>query len=301
MARILVIRLGALGDFCNSFPAFAAIREHHEADRVTLLTTAPFEALARASPWFDEVRLDARPAITDLPGLLRLRRQLTGFARVYDLQTSGRSSKYFYLAGRPPWSGIARGCAFPDRNPRRGALPTVARQRAQLDQAGVPACEPDLTWLATRGPALPPPYALLVPATSNAHGGAKQWPVVRYAAIATLLTARGITPVITGAAADAPAAAQIRAACPAALDLTGKTDLLALAGLAHRAALALGGDTGPIHLAGIMGCPTVALFSPFSDPANATPEGNGTVLRVPDLAALGTETVAAAVTAALAR
>ena len=294
MTRILVIRLGALGDFCNSFPAFAAIRAHHTGDQVTLLTTAPFVALALESPWFDQVRVDRRPGWLDLPGLWRLRSQLRGFAMVYDLQTSGRSSKYFLLAGRPPWSGIAAGCAFPDRNPGRGALPTVARQRAQLEQACVPPCAPDLSWLAGRGPDVSAPYALLVPGTSAAHGGAKQWPLDRFAALARALAARGVTPVIAGAAADAADAAAILAACPGAIDLTGRTDLPGLAGLAHRAALAVGGDTGPIHLAGMMGCRTIALFSRFSDPANATPEGPCTVLRADRLADLSLAAVAAA-------
>jgi hypothetical protein len=39
MRRILVIKLGALGDFVHAFPAFAAIHAHHAADYVTLLTT----------------------------------------------------------------------------------------------------------------------------------------------------------------------------------------------------------------------------------------------------------------------
>ena len=294
MSRVLVIRLGALGDVCNSFPAFAAIRAHHAADHITLLTTAPFAALAQASPWFNEVRVDTRPAWHNLPGLWRLRAQLRGFAMVYDLQTSGRSSKYFWLAGRPPWSGIASGCRFPDTTPNRGQLPTVARQRAQLALAGVPPAPADLAWLQTQGPIVTPPYALLVPATSAAHGGAKQWPLDRFAALAQILSARGITPVIVGAAADAHAATAITKPCPTALDLTGQTDIAALAGLAHRAALAIGGDTGPIHLAGIMGCPTLALFSRFSNPANATPEGPCTLLRANSLADLPLPTVAAA-------
>jgi ADP-heptose:LPS heptosyltransferase len=89
--RILVIRLSALGDFVLSFGPFAAIRAHHPDAEITLLTTAPFAALANAAPWFDWIEIDARPPWWDLPGLGRLWRQLQGFDRVYDLQTSGRS------------------------------------------------------------------------------------------------------------------------------------------------------------------------------------------------------------------
>jgi ADP-heptose:LPS heptosyltransferase len=295
--RILVIRLGALGDFCNSFPAFAAIRAHHRADRITLLTTEAFVALALDSPWFDQVRVDARPGWLDAVGLWRLREQLRGFDLIYDLQTSRRSSRYFWLAGRPPWSGIARGCSLPDRNKRRDAMPTVARQRAQLAQAGVGEAVPELDWLAARGPEVTRPFALLVPATSGSHGGAKQWPIERFSEIASMLASRFIAPVVVGGAGDARSASAILAACPAAIDLTGQTDLASLAGLASRASVAVGGDTGPIHLAGIMGCPTVALFSRFSDPANATPEGPCTVLRAESLADLTVEAVAAALPA----
>jgi ADP-heptose:LPS heptosyltransferase len=293
--RILIIRLGALGDFCNSFPAFAALRAHHAGDRITLLTTAPFVSLALDSPWFDQVRVDERPAWLNLAGLWRLRRQLRGFDFIYDLQTSRRSSKYFWLAGRPPWSGIAAWCSHPDRNPARGALPTVARQRAQLAVAEVAPAVPDLSWLAERGPQIEQPYAMLAPGTSNAHGGAKQWPVERFAAVALHLADEGITPVIVGGAADRATAAKIRAACPQAIDLVGDTDLQGLAGLARRAAVAIGGDTGPIHLAGIMGCPTVALFSRFSDPANATPEGPCTVLRAERLGQISEDKVIEAI------
>ena len=155
MTRVLVIRLGALGDFVLSFPAFADIRAHHGADKVTLLTTAPFVSLALDSPWFDQVRVDDRPSWLDPAGVWRLRRQLRGFDVVYDLQTSSRSSRYFWLAGRPAWSGIARGASMPHDNPRRNDLHTVARQRDQLAQAGVPAsAAPDLRWLAGGGPVL---------------------------------------------------------------------------------------------------------------------------------------------------
>ena len=271
--RILVIRLGALGDMVLSFPAFAAIRARHAADHVTLLTTPPYAGLAQDSPWFDTVQQDTRPGWANLAGLWRLRRQLAGYDLVYDLQTSRRTSRYFRLAGRPAWSGIAPGCSLPNPDPQRNDRHTVDRQRGQLAAAGVPACAPDLSWLRHRGPVLDTPYALLAPGTSAAQGGAKKWPIEQTASLAARLARRGLRPVVVGTAAEAGDAASVLAVCPAALDLTGRTTIQDLAGLASRAALAIGGDTGPIHLAAMMGCRTVALFSRFSSPALAAPVG----------------------------
>jgi ADP-heptose:LPS heptosyltransferase len=290
---ILVIRLGALGDFVLSFPAFAAIRHHHARDRVVLLTTPPFARLAEASPWFDEIRIDTRPSWLNLAGLARLRRQLRGFDFIYDLQTSRRSARYFRLAGRPPWSGIAPGCSHPDRDPDRDRLHSVERQRRQLAVAGVEPAPMDLSWLSGRGPQIDTPYALLVPATSGSHGGAKTWPITRFAAVAKLLAVRGLRPVVVGTAAEARLAADIQAICPETLDLTGQTSILDLAGLSHRASLTIGGDTGPVHLAAMMGSPTIALFSKYSDPVHATPVGNVRLLREERLEDLSLDRVAA--------
>ena len=291
-ARILIIRLGALGDFALSFPAFADIREHHRADHITLLTTPPFLSLALDSPWFDRVRVDTRPSWLNPAGIWRLRGKLRGFDLVYDLQTSGRSSRYFQLAGRPAWSGVARGASLPHDNPARNSLHTVARQRDQLARAGVPpSAAPDLGWLAAGGPAVPGPFALLVPGTSASHGGAKRWPVARFAAVAATLSRRGLTPVVVGGTGDQAAAAAIAEAVPATLSLAGRTSLQDLAGLAARASITVGGDTGPVHLAAMMGCRVVALFSRFSDPALAAPVGRVTVLRAPSLADLSVERV----------
>ena len=292
MKQVLVIRLGALGDFVLSFAAFADIRAHHGADRITLLTTAPFVSLALDSPWFDQVRVDARPAFYDVAGIWRLRAQLRGFDMVYDLQTSRRSSRYFRLAGRPAWSGIARGASMPHDNPDRNDLHTVARQRDQLAQAGVPASGPfALEWLSGAGPVIPPPYALLVPGTSAAHGGAKRWPAENYVALAAALARRGLTPVVVGGPAEAAEAAAIQASVPETISFAGRTSLQDLAGLAARAAVTVGGDTGPVHLAAMMGCPVVALFSRFSNPALAAPVGRVTLLQAPSLADLPVERV----------
>ena len=296
--KVLVIKLGALGDLVLAFGPFAAIRAHHPEAEITLLTTPPFAALAGRAPWFDHVVVDSRPAWWNLPGLLRLRATLRGFERVYDLQTSGRSGRYFRLAGRPIWSGIAPGAALPHANPGRNAMHTVERQRDQLRHAGIVDVPlPELSWLTVGGPELPQPYALLVPGAAP-HRPGKRWPAARFGALASRLSRLGLRPVIVGTAPDRPFAAEIRDACPAALDLTGRTSLLELGGVAARATVAIGNDTGPMHLAAAVGCPSVVLFGAESDPALTAPRpgpgGQVTVLRAEHLQDLSVERVAAA-------
>ncbi len=296
MPRILIIKLGALGDLVLAFAAFAAIRARHPASEVTLLTTAPFAELCAASPWFDRVATDDRPDWWNVRRIAVLRRRLRGFDFVYDLQTSGRSSRYFLLAGRPPWSGIARGASHRHDNPERDRMHTRARQADQLARAGIAQVPfPDLSWLAGHGPTLDPPYALLVPGAA-AHRPSKRWPVANFAVLAAELSARGIRPVVVGSAADATLAETISRAAPA-LDLTGRTSLLELGGLCARAALAVGNDTGPMHLAASMGCRSITLFGGDSDPALTAPLGPDPsrvhVLRANDLAEIDAVRVAA--------
>lgn len=273
---ILVIKLGALGDFIQATGPFAAIRKHHANERIVLLTTAPFAALGRASGFFDEVWIDSRPAAWNLPGLFALRRRLRGgeFARVYDLQTSDRSGWYFRLmGGRVEWSGIASGASHPHANSARDAMHTIDRQREQLAMAGIAHVPPpDLSWLRadTVHFDLPAPYALLVPGGA-AHRPRKRWPAERYAALARALAARGITPVLIGGAAEAEVMAVIRAAAPEARDLSDQTSLAEIASLARGAAWAVGNDTGPMHVIASAGCPAVVLFSHESDPALCAP------------------------------
>ncbi|HEX7390881.1 MAG TPA: glycosyltransferase family 9 protein [Acidiphilium sp.] len=295
--RVLVIRHGALGDIVLSFPAFAAIRDANRDAEITLLTTAPFAGWLARAPWFDRVETDLRPAVHDIPGLLRLRRQLRGFDFVYDLQTSGRSSRYFRLAGSPPWSGIARGCSHPHANPGRNRMHSRERIAEQLAAAGIaPLPQPDLAWLrGDPGIALPGRFIALIPGASP-HRPAKRWPANAFGALAART---GAQCVIFGGKSEAGLAAEIRAAAPDAIDLTGRTDLAALAAGIARAGLAIGNDTGPMHLAAALGVPSIVLFGGESDPKLTAPrypdDAWPTVLRAPDLAGLPVDRVAAAV------
>lgn len=289
--RILVIKLGALGDFVQAFGPFAAIRAHHPGAEITLLTTRPFAALAAASPYFDHVWIDAKPKIWQVAKVLKLRRQLNSgrFGRVYDLQTSDRSSWYFRLmGGEVDWSGIAPGCSLPHANPDRDHMHTVERQAEQLAMAGIAQVPPpDLSWaegdigrfgLAQR-------FALICPGGA-AHRPAKRWPAERFAEAARWLAERGVVPVLLGTSAEQAEIDAIRAACPLAVDLAGKTGFLDILGLGRRALAAIGNDTGPMHLIAAAGCPSVVLFSQESDPSLCAPRGRVTVLRRPTLAEL---------------
>ena len=317
--KVLVIKLGALGDFVLALAAMKKIREAHPRAKITLLTTPPFEALAKVSPYFNSVETDGRPSdFGDLTAMLGRLRQAR-YDRVYDLQTNSRTNWYFQaLRPFPPqWSGIAAGCALPQRGKARYHMHTLERQADQLKQAGVwpdaptapgAAPAPDLSWILRRtketrpvaSAAAPRPYVLLVPGGS-AHRPEKRWPTESYAQLAALLKARGLDIVIIGGPQESAMARKIQKTVGQARDLTGRTDFAQLAVLGAKAVLAVGNDTGPTHLLAAAGAPTIALFSDASDPELCGPRGHVTVIRSPDLQALPVSTVASAAIALLPR
>jgi ADP-heptose:LPS heptosyltransferase len=265
---VLVIKLGALGDLMQSLEAFHAIRAFHPDRRLILMTTPPFAAFGSAMPWFDEVWVDPRPKAWQLAAWAalagRLRRE--PLSRVYDLQSNQRTGLYFrLLAGprRPEWSGAASGCSHP--RPDFLSLSGHNRDRllAHLASAGVPAAGPAaLSWLdaGVAGFALPDRFVILVPGCSP-HRLYKRWPADHYAALACRLEQRGIATVVVGTGADRDAVAEIRARAPAIIDLTGRTSLLEVAGVARAALGAVGNDTGPIFITAAVGTPTLMLMS----------------------------------------
>jgi len=228
---------------------------------------------ARPAPiWIDE-----RPPLWRPDRWLALGRRLreARFDRVYDLQRSDRSGWYFRLAGRPEWVGAVAGCAYRYVTPPGPARHIAEREAAQLAAAGVGPIElPDLSFLTAdlSGFALTPPTALLIPGSAP-HRPAKRWPAERFAALARALAAQGITPVLLGTKAEAGELAQIARACPGARDLCGETGLAEIAALARGARLAVGNDTGPMHLIAAAGCPSLVLYSAESDPARTAPRG----------------------------
>jgi ADP-heptose:LPS heptosyltransferase len=308
--KILVIKLSALGDFVLALAAMKRIRQAHPKARIELLTTPPFEALAKASPYFNTVYTDGRPEGFAQWMALRRRLREAGYARVYDLQTSAHSNRIFQLLrpNPPPWSGIAFGCSLPHRNPLRNKMHTLERQADQLMYAGAwpdaptsagEAPGPDLSWLKdgdarpVPGAVKPRPYVMFVPGGS-AHRPEKRWPVEKYGELARILYGRGFDIVVIGGLQETALAQAIQRQVPRARDLTGRTDFARIAIMGAKAALAVGNDTGPLHLAAAGGAPTVVLFSQASDPALSAPRGRVAVLQAPKLSELPVAKVAQA-------
>jgi ADP-heptose:LPS heptosyltransferase len=308
--RILVIKLSALGDFVLALAAMKRIRQAHPKARIELLTTPPFEALAKASPYFNAVYTDGRPEGFADWMALRKRLREAGYSRVYDLQTSAHSGRIFQLLrpGPPAWSGIAFGCSLPHRNALRNKMHTLERQADQLMYAGIwpdaptdagAAPKPDLSWLTadderrTIAGVKPRPYVMFVPGGS-AHRPEKRWPVEKYGELARILYGRGFDIVVIGGLQETALAQAIQRQVPRARDLTGRTDFARIALLGARAALAVGNDTGPLHLAAAAGAPTVVLFSQASDPALSAPRGRVSILQATKLSELPVAKVAQA-------
>lgn len=286
LKRVLVIKLGAMGDFMQALGAMRVVRATHPSARITLLTTEPFEAFAKACPYFDIVEADGRPK--DLKGRADLIRRLrgAGYDMVYDFQNNDRTAQYFMgLTGKKPlWSGHAKGASHQHMNDNRGEMHNFDRLAEQLLHAGLspkPPGDPtgwiigqdvlpSVDWIrpAFRDPprfqpaffSLNGPYMLLIPGSSADHPE-KRWPVDRFAKIASWVADAGITPVVVGTKAEGDIGAQILKMEPRSRNIVGRTDLFQLATLSERAVFALGGDTGPMHLATAARAPGVCLFA----------------------------------------
>ena len=299
---ILVIKLGALGDMVLALGPFAAIRKHHPEAKIILLTTPPYISFLSLSDYFDEIWADTRPTIWRFSEWWKLigRLKAGGFSRIYDLQTSDRTGWYYRLMclrGGYEWSGIVLGCSHRHTNPKRDFMHSIDRQKEQLAVAGIKTVpDPDLSWVSSSLDKflLKSRYVLLVPGTA-AHRLAKRWPAIRFASLAQSLVAQGIQPVIIGGSPEMLIGKQITNVCSSVLDLTGKTELEDIVALAHHAAVAVGNDTGPIHMIAAAGCPTIVLFSDDSNPVLTAPRGPLVeVIKRNNLKNLETEAVAAA-------
>ena len=297
--RILVIKLSALGDIVQAEGAMHDIRLHHPEAEITVMTTPPYRRLMERCPWVDRVLIDPRAGRWRLDRMLALRRRLRrqGFDLVYDLQQVGRTDFYYrwFLRGTP-WVGGARGCSVHCRRPAdRCAADHFARC---LDLAGVPVVHTrrcDVSWmaddvgdiLAAAGLAADP-YVVLIPGASPEHLQ-KRWPYYRQ--LADLLRQAGRRVATVPGPGEVDLCREIGG--EVLLEADGRAlDIFRLAGVLKQAALVVGNDTGPTHIAVHLQRSGLALFSNHIPPTfSGIQHGSFAWLQQADLRDLAVATV----------
>jgi ADP-heptose:LPS heptosyltransferase len=292
--RVLVIKLGALGDFVLATAAFADLRAHEPDAEITLLTTRGLTGIAGAAPYFDRIEVDRRLPLWRVGYVIELARRLRGggYDMVYDLQGNRRTGRYWRLMGRPPWNGIVPGCSHPHTNPKRHGLHGLDILHDQLTEIGVDCTHaPDLSWAGD--PLDDATTAALAGASGNCiallPGSApkrpeKRWP--GFTELARLITGQGDTPILVGAGPEAALLDEIEAAT-GALNLCGRLSIRQLVTLFSQVDFVVGNDTGPMHIAGAVGARGLTIMGPASDPArHAPPSPKVGRLAVSDLAKL---------------
>ncbi len=288
--RVLIIRLGAIGDVVNALTLAAAIKRQYPSVHVGWLTHPLAEPLLQGNPSVDTVhRLPRKGMLRALPALRReLKEQRYGL--VIDLQRMLKSAVLARLSGAARVLGYDRGRC------KEGAwllygehIPSGPPRRHMVDQYGEFAC-----FLGCSGPVthpLPPiPTELQMRAVDwlsdlgtgpvVVHIGASKpenrWAPERYAdLIEGLLEKCQAGVVLTGGPGDEQDAAPTRdrlAGNPRFVDLLGQTSLPELMAVFSKCGLFVGCDTGPMHLASAVGLPVIALFGP-ADPLRTGPYG----------------------------
>jgi len=313
--RLLVVRLGAMGDILHALPAVTALRLAHPEWVIDWVVEPRWAALLAATdetgssnsrgpshPLVDRLH----PAPTrewrkaplsrkTLHEILALHSALRAGAydAVLDLQGAVRSAVIARLSGctrrigeAEPRERIARQL-FTERVETRGAH--VIEQDLELASAVAgDDLNPVQPWLPVNPVAEAWADELFSPANTQAivlinpgaGWGAKRWPVERYAAVALGLVQRGLRVLVNaGPGEELLAAAIVQESGGAATPLT--CSLGQLISLTRRVALVIAGDTGPLHLACALGRPVVGIYGP-TDPSRNGPFGTRCkVLRSP--------------------
>jgi heptosyltransferase-1 len=310
--RLLIVRLGAMGDILHALPAVTALRQARPEWQIGWVVEPRWQALL-ATPG-SAVRGPEMPLVDRLhfasmrewkrrplsgrtfAEIRALRRELraANYGAVLDLQGAVRSAAIGLMAGckrcigeAAPREWLAR-WLFTERVAARGAH--VVEQDVELASAvagdALAPADPLLpvdpgaeawcgAWLAATLPGEFRPIALIAP---GAGWGAKRWPPERYAAVARGLADRGLRVVVNAGPGEESLAAAITST-GAAVPLSAT--LPQLIALTRRIALCIAGDTGPLHLACALGRPVVGIYGP-TDPSRNGPFGvRARVLRSP--------------------
>jgi lipopolysaccharide heptosyltransferase I len=279
-SKILIVRLGSLGDLVHTLPAVAAIRRAYPRAEIDWLVDAPHRPFLEMVPVISSlVVLRERGA----RGWLEVRKVLR--SRAYDVALDFQG--LLKSAALARLSGAKRVVGFDRAALREGAAAPLYTERVPVDE-GQHVIRKNLRLAAAIGassddielPITPPassvvdafvgalagPYALLNPGAAWPN---KRWPPDRLGAVARWLRERhGLVSVVLWGPGEADAAGAAVAASAGTARLAPETSLPDLVALARGARLMISGDTGPLHIAAASGVPIVALFGPTNPKRN---------------------------------
>lgn len=293
--RILILRGARLGDFLSTTPAFRAIRQALPRARIGLITSPGLVELARRYTWFDDIFVaPGWPGVSDGPEGDEARRRFFATMRRWradvalQLQGGGESSNLLVRRLGARFTAGVRHPRAPDLDLTVPYLRTQSVRLRYLDLLAlldIPALSSDLELPRRPGDdaelaaALPPDLTLadlgetaLLGIHAAARSGARQWPVDRFAVVATRLCSEfGLRAVVLGSERESGRAlSELMPASVRPIDLTGRTSLGALVALIGRLEVFLGNDSGPSHVAEALGTPSVVVYG-ASHPMNWAP------------------------------
>jgi heptosyltransferase-1 len=314
IGRLLIVRLGAMGDVIHALPAVTALRqafpearlswliEERWAELLCTLATPRSGPRSPQRPLVDRVHtVDTKQWRASPFSLQTWERIAAGLSDLrsgryelaVDLQGAIRSALLARWSGAPVVYGAAQprenlasmfytrqvitsGDHVVQQNLRLAeAIAQRPLQLQQVDFPHDPAAEQELDrWLKDRGIQN---FALLSP---GAGWGAKQWPAERYGQVAKKLAEDGVKCVVNSGPGEQQLARTLAEAGDEAVEVFSGS-LTQLIALTRRARVYIGGDTGPMHLAAALRIPVVGIFGP-TDPARNGPFGTrNIVLRGP--------------------
>jgi ADP-heptose:LPS heptosyltransferase len=309
-SRILVFRIGQLGDTIVALPAMWAVKHSFPAAYLALLYDRhPRKRyvfppdLLRGAGLFDEFLTypvaagDALKPWRMASLLVTLRRKR--FDTLVYLAPSTRSPeqvardrRFFSLAGIRTFLGMDGFAALPSRANGQPLAETPAESDLLLDRLGVSGlvfsraerARMDLalgktedlevdSWLQGLEPFGARTWVAVAPGSKMP---ATRWPLERYAEVVQRLIEKfDVWPVVLGGAEDRPKGDALLAQWHRGYNAAGRLSLRASAAALKRCAFYLGNDTGTMHLAAAVGTKCVAIFSARNHPGRWHPLGDG--------------------------
>lgn len=250
-ARVAVIRLRSLGDCVLTTPALSLLKQARPDLQIAVVVEDSFAPVYAGNPDVDQILSPNAGSLSRFRPHLAL--NLHGGAtsvRLMLAAASGLRAGFGHFRFQPMYNV---------RIPRaqeilgvHGTVHTAEHLASAMFYLGVPLCEiPRAGLFAAQLSGRPRPYAILHPFASEA---AKTWPAENFLAVAKHLdNDLGIEPIFVGAANDDLAPFRPHA-CLQGAPLEELKSLLA------GAALFVGNDSGPAHIAAAFGRPVVVLF-----------------------------------------